>query len=147
MQKQNPREKEVCLLKIGGVKAVISSKGIVGTNKKISKTIREQINETIKGSLDNILDGWTVEGEYKDGAFYVTYIKNDEGKFFNAEETMQWAKIMELSCSPVCQNTTKNFSGYIRPEKEFYENQRKNVIKEFTNGKRIMPKWKEKLYE
>lgn len=134
---------------IDGIRTIISSTGLVDTDKKISSKAKEKILEAVSKSFENIPDGWFVEGEYKNNNFYVLYIINDKKEILDIEETVEWSKIFEL-CSPPHKNRIvgdieklKNIE--IRPTRKFNEI---NLIKNFDKrGIETKRNWRTRVKE
>ena len=120
-----PNQNAVTLISVGGIRALINTHGIIDTNKMIPETKKKKIEETLAPGLENILDGWMVEGEFKDDIFYVNYIKDDTGKILDIYDTKDWASIMGFSMLlPEKKEKFKdmNKSMNIRPESSFMAN-------------------------
>ena len=72
--------------------------------------------------MENILDGWLVEGEFKDDMFYVKCIRDDNGKVLDIYETRDWARIMGFNTSfSVAREKFKDIDKRfdVRPESSF----------------------------
>lgn len=143
-----PNKNFVSLISVGGIKAIISTKGIIDTNKMIPDTTKRKIEKSISCGLENILDNWLVEGEFKNDTFYVKYIRDDSGKILDIYETKEWANIMGFPTS-ISEKKEKfkdiRKSGETRPESSFSafdygsmttgrSGWRKRVIEEMRNG-------------
>lgn len=144
--------KTVSLSGINGVKTVIASTGIIATEKEISDKMRSRIHEAIKDGLDNIADGWAVEGEYKDNRFYVYFVINDKDKILNVDDTIAWASIMGYGIAPIQrgkpEDLVKNSNVQIRNEKEFSIKERlSNVLEVLPSGNTRKPSWRERIQD
>lgn len=94
--KISQNQKFVSMLSVGGISAIITTNGIIDSNRKLTPEFKKRIEEELSDGLENILDGWMVEGEYRDGAFFVRYIRDDNGKILDIYETKEWAGIMNF---------------------------------------------------
>jgi hypothetical protein len=117
-----PNQNVVTILSVGGIRAVINTKGIIETNKTIPWSTRKKIEKFLEPGLENILDGWLVEGEIKNDIFYVKYIINEQGKVLDIYETKDWADIMGFMIS--FSNEKHKFKDMdksvdVRPESSF----------------------------
>lgn len=129
-----PNQNAVVLISVGGIRAIINTNGIIDTDKMIPDTIRKKIENTLSPCLENILEGWKVEGEFKNDVFYVNYIIDDSGKVLDIYDTKDWAGIMGFSMimpekKDKFKNINKNFN--IRPESSFMASDYENM----TTGK------------
>jgi hypothetical protein len=93
-EKLLPNQNVVTLLSVGGIRAIINTNGIVETNKSIPESTKKKLEKFLEPGLENILEGWVVEGEIKDNTFYVKYIVDENGKVLDIYETKDWAGIM-----------------------------------------------------
>lgn len=139
--KMHPNQNAVTLISVGGIRAIINTNGIIDTNKMIPETKKKKIEKILEPGLENILDGWTVEGEFKDDIFYVNYIKDDTGKILDIYETKDWASIMGFSM--IFPNKKEKFkdinkNSNIRPESSFMADE----YYEMTTGKKT---WRKKV--
>lgn len=118
-----PNQNVVTMISIGGIKAIINTKGIVDVNKAIPETKRKKIEKILEPGLENILDGWLVEGEFKDDVFYVKCIRDDNGKVLDIYETRDWAMIMGFDTSLLMSAKSKfrdiDKRLEVRPESSF----------------------------
>jgi hypothetical protein len=150
MNKENekllPNQNVVTLLSVGGIRAIINTKGIIETSRAIPESTKKKIEKFLEPGLENILDGWIVEGEIKNNIFYVKYIVNENGKVLDIYETIDWAGIMGFMTlfsdrKYKFKNIDKRLD--VRPEASFnakyYENMttgkggwRKRVIEEMS---------------
>lgn len=142
-----PNQNVVSFLSVGGIRAIINTDGIIETSKAIPETTREKIEKVLKPGLENILDGWFVEGEFKNDMFYVKYIRDDSGRVLDIYETKDWANIMGFTVLMNKKSKFKDINKNIeaRPESSFmardYDNMttgrsgwRKKVIEAMNNG-------------
>ena len=139
-----PNQNVVTMISVGGIRAIINTKGIVDLSKAIPEAKRKKIEKILEPGLENILDGWLVEGEFKDDTFYVKCIRDDNGKVLDIYDTRDWAMIMGFNTSLLSMSKRK-FKDVdkrldIRPEasfdSEYYEN--------MTTGK---GSWRKKVIE
>jgi hypothetical protein len=117
-----PNQKVVTIISVGGIKAIINTNGIVDISKAIPESTRKKIEKTLNPGMENILDGWLVEGEFKDDSFYVKCIRDDNGKVLDIYETRDWAMIMGFNTSfSVAREKFKDIDKRfdIRPEASF----------------------------
>lgn len=117
-----PNQKVVTMISVGGIKAIINTNGIVDISKAIPESTRKKIEKTLNPGMENILDGWLVEGEFKDDSFYVKCIRDDNGKVLDIYETRDWAMIMGFNTSfSVAREKFKDIDKRfdIRPEASF----------------------------
>lgn len=144
-----PNQNVVTLLSVGGIRAVINTNGIIDTNKTIPESTKKKLEKVLEPGLENILDGWLVEGEIKDDTFYVKCIVNEDGKVLDIYETKDWAGIMGFMTlfsdkKDKFKNIDKRFD--VRPESsfraEYYDNMttgkggwRKKVMEAINNDK------------
>lgn len=117
-----PNQKVVTMISVGGVKAIINTNGIVDISKAIPESTRKKIEKVLTPGMENILDGWLVEGEFKDDIFYVKCIRDDNGKVLDIYETRDWARIMGFNTSfsaarEKFKDIDKRFD--VRPESSF----------------------------
>lgn len=145
--------KIVSMSNIGGIRAVISCDGIVELEKTVSSNLRKRIEVAIGHGLENIADGWIVEGEFKEDRFYVYYVIDENKRFLDIDDTIAWASIMGYSMAPIkdrCKpEDIKEMSNVeIRNEREFSVNERlNNILEVLPSGKIRKPTWRERLYE
>ena len=117
-----PNQKVVTMISVGGVKAIINTNGIVDISKAIPESTRKKIEKVLTPGMENILDGWLVEGEFKDDIFYVKCIRDDNGKVLDIYETRDWAMIMGFNTSfSVAREKFKDIDKRfdVRPESSF----------------------------
>jgi hypothetical protein len=152
LEEISPKRKMVSMIKIGGIRALISTNGIIDLERKTNKLLKQKIEDSINDGLENIPENWTVEGEYQDGMFYVYYIK-DEDKILDIDDTIAWSKIMGYSMAPLKERNLfeniKNISSEeLRPENSFKKCEYSNSIKEFCiNGKHRKINWRKRVLE
>lgn len=130
----SPNQNVVSVFKVGGIKAIINTNGVLETNKSIPETTKKRIEKTLKNGLENILDGWLVEGEFKNDTFYVNYIRDDSGKVLDVHDTKDWANIMGFAMiipDDVSKFKDANKRRDIRPESSFMASDYENM----TTGK------------
>lgn len=140
--KENTLKHQILMSRINGIRAIISCEGIVETEGKISTKARERVNAIIEDGLENIAEGWAVEGECKDDLFYVYYIIDEFNKVLNVEDTIAWTSIMGYKMAPIkrtVDDKLKDFKDvHIRSAKEFALNER------LSNALEILPSGREK---
>lgn len=145
--------KIVSMSNMGGIRAVISSDGIVEIEKTVNKNLKRKINDAIEHGLENIADGWIVEGEFKEDRFYVYYVIDDNKRFLDIDDTIAWASIMGYPMAPIkdrcnLQDMKILSNVEIRNEKEFSVSERlNNVFEVLPSGKIRKPSWRERLSE
>nr|DAQ92112.1 MAG TPA: hypothetical protein [Caudoviricetes sp.] len=145
--------KIVSMSNVGGIRAVISCDGIVELEKTVNDKVRKRIDEAIGHGLENIADGWIVEGEFKEDRFYVYYVIDDNKKFLNIDDTIAWASIMGYSMAPIkdrCkpQDIKEMSNVEIRNEREFsFKERLNNILEVLPSGRIRKPSWKERLSE
>lgn len=117
-----PNQNVVTLISVGGIRAIINTNGIIDTNKVIPESTKKKLEKVLEPGLENILDGWFLEGEIKNDTFYIEYIVDDNGKVLDIHETRDWAGIMGFTTlfsdkKDKFKNIDKRFD--IRPESSF----------------------------
>ena len=144
--------KNVEVIRVGGIRALVSCNGIIRTNRSISKKMQDEFSSIVDRGKENILDGWVVDGEYKNGCFYVNNIFDENCNLLCIEDTIGWAKIMEFVPPSIFKNNydsryekrpegTVPIDDYYSETKEFSKkgnksrtNWKKMVIEELKNG-------------
>ena len=89
-----PNQNVVYVFSVGGIRALINTNGIIDSNKVIPITTKKKIEKILKPGLENILDGWVIDGEFKNDTFYVKCIRDDNGKILDIYDTIDWVNIM-----------------------------------------------------
>ena len=129
-----PNQNVVYVFSVGGIRALINTNGIIDSNKVIPITTKKKIEKILKPGLENILDGWVVDGEFKNDTFYVKCIIDDNGKILDIYDTIDWVNIMGFT--PSFHNKKIKFKDIegrkgLRPECSFYgydyESMTKNI--------------------
>ena len=138
-----PNQNVVTMISVGGIKAIISTKGIVDLNKAIPEAKRKKIEKILEPGLENILEGGLVEGEFKNNSFYVKCIRDNNGKILDIYETKDWAMIMGFNTSLSMskrkfKDADKRFD--VRPESSFNS----EYYRDMTTGK---GSWRRKVAE
>lgn len=143
----------VSFYKTRGINVMLSSDGVIATDANVSESVKRKLDETIREGLENILEGWIIEGIFIKDTFYVKYIVDESKKCLGIDETISWAKIIGYSVNPIkrrcCLGEIKDAKKEeIRPELDFDNRKRGNLVLEFmSSGKEIKKTWREKIQE